>query len=141
MYKFIIDSNLPTLNEYIDAERRGLHLAAAMKKRFTGICSQYSLGLPKRIQGCFDVIFKFYRSDNRHDSDNVFFGKKFILDGMVQSGVLPSDGRKMIRHNIDLIYLSPNKKNFVVVELIPIEKSPLESFSKTDVNPSVLTTK
>lgn len=138
MYIFIIDSNLPTLNEYIEAERKALHLASSLKKRFTEICARYALGLPKNIDGCYDVIFRFYRSDNRHDSDNVFFGKKFILDGLTQAGVLKSDGRKMIRHNLDLIYLSKSKKNYVVVELIPIEKSPLESFNTTGVQVTIL---
>lgn len=133
MYKFIIDSNLPTFNEYSDAERTNRYLAANMKKRFTEICSKYALNLPKNIPGRYDVFFRFYRANKEHDTDNIYFGKKFILDGLVKAGVIKTDGQSTVRWHLDLIFQSQNKKNFVVVLLFPTETSPLNVFDQIGV--------
>ena len=40
----------------------------------------------------------------RHDSDNIAFAKKFVLDGMVRAGLLENDSPKFVRHLADYIY-------------------------------------
>lgn len=40
--------------------------------------------------------FYWYEPNQRRDMDNVIFGQKFILDGLVKCGILPNDGWKQI---------------------------------------------
>jgi len=43
-----------------------------------------------------DVTCTWITKDLRKDPDNVSAGVKFILDGLVQAGILPDDRRKQI---------------------------------------------
>ena len=44
---FKIETELPTLNEYINAERTNKYIASAMKKKYTNICAMYARQIPK----------------------------------------------------------------------------------------------
>lgn len=63
-----------------------------------------------------------FESNIRRDPDNIFAGVKFILDGLVKSGVLENDGQKWIK-GIDH-ELGPVSKSRpgVLVELAPFFK-------------------
>lgn len=118
-FSFVIESKLPTLNEYILAERQNRYAGANMKKHATNTCSIYSLSLPKDLQGLFDISIHWVVENNRSDSDNIFMGIKWILDGMVKSGRLNGDGRKHIRnicHSIET-----GDKYSVTVTLIEVQ--------------------
>ena len=60
--------------------------------------------LPHGCAGCpkgqlampVDVTCTWITKDLRKDPDNVSAGVKFILDGLVQAGILPDDRRKQI---------------------------------------------
>ena len=120
--QFTINTELPTLNEYIKAERgtKGKYIAAKLKKNATESVAWFvqsqSVLLPKDT--LFDVVIDWYRKDKRHDSDNVFFGVKFILDGLVLSGKLENDNRKHIQniHN-NIITDRKSNANFCIVKI------------------------
>jgi 3-phenylpropionate/cinnamic acid dioxygenase small subunit len=97
---YIITKQLPTLNEYINAERTNRYKAAAMKKKATKICEQATIEISKLIdpKALYDVQINWQVINNRTDSDNLFFGCKFILDGLINSGALEDDNRKHIRN-------------------------------------------
>ena len=82
-----IQEQLTTLNEYINAERRNRYLAAKIKKQQTEICKSYFAKL-EPIDYPIRMIFNW--GIGRHDPDNVAFGKKFILDGMVNCKFIPN---------------------------------------------------
>lgn len=93
--KFTIPGELPDLNTYINAERSNRYMAAKIKKEST----QAVWWIAKRLQPIttkVKAIFTWITADERKDPDNVAFAKKFILDGLVQAGVLKNDGRKQI---------------------------------------------
>lgn len=114
MNRFLILSKLPTLNEYINVERLNRFAAASLKKKYTGICSESALTMPKLEDTLFDVQVNWFVLDNRSDADNVFFAIKFILDGAVESGRLKKDGRKNIRHIHHNIYTDKTYKVEVI---------------------------
>ncbi len=89
-----------SLNEYILAERSSKINGAKIKKQQTN--SVYYLTRSQKFKldhkYKYDIIFTWYKPDNRKDHDNICFAKKFILDGIVKAGVLPNDTPKYIRN-------------------------------------------
>lgn len=114
---YTITTKLPTLNEYINSERGSKYSGAALKKKFTYICAQCALIVKNKIDknGLYDLEITWNVTDNKVDSDNLFFAVKLILDGLVSCGALSGDGRKHIRHISHKIFTT--KKYLVNVEL------------------------
>lgn len=88
----------PSLNEYIRVERGNRYAANRMKQDWThrvaAVAWQDTTLEP--VEGRVRVRCTWYRKDKRTDPDNVAFGIKAILDGLVMAGVLVSDGWKQI---------------------------------------------
>lgn len=103
---YYIETVLPTLNQYIDAERANKYIASSLKKKFTKICSEYALAIKNKIDpnGLYDIYIIYNVEDNRTDSDNLYHGMKYVLDGLVVSGVLAKDGRKNVRHILNYVF-------------------------------------
>ena len=96
-YSFYIPFRLPSLNEYVLANRSNRYSGASMKKRYEDdirLCIR-SANLPK-ITGKVFVAFTWFEKTRRRDNDNVAFAKKFILDALVAEGVLIDDSCKYI---------------------------------------------
>lgn len=90
-----IKGKLPSLNEYIEAERTNRHIAAKMKRETDQlICWQ--IRRMKPITGKVRIKFVWYEETARRDPDNVAFAKKFILDAMQKAGKLKNDNAKWI---------------------------------------------
>ncbi len=89
--KLIINNGLPTLNEYIEAERSNKYAAAKMKKQATDTVAWLAKVIPKH-DGAIWVNFHWIEPNKRKDKDNVAFAKKFVFDGLVKSGVIRNDG-------------------------------------------------
>ena len=68
-------------------------------------------GVPKgQLKMPVDITCTWITKDLRKDPDNVSAGVKFILDGLVQAGILPDDRRKQIgsiTHKFDVDKLNP----------------------------------
>lgn len=93
------ECNIPTLNEYIDAERTNKYRAAQMKRAITQRIKWWTMQQTRaKVVGLHDVVLIWTRHDRRHDADNVYAGVKFILDGIVAAGTLAEDNRKCIRN-------------------------------------------
>jgi len=109
--RFTIPGRLPGLNEVINKARYNRFAGAKQKKDSTELCRFYVVAaklIP--IRGPVVVHFTWYEPNARRDCDNVATGAKFILDALVDSGVLAGDGRK---HVVGLSHLFPvpDKKN------------------------------
>lgn len=105
------------LNEYINTERRNKYAAAKIKDKLTNeVAFQCKLKRFEKPQGKVDMIFKWHVK-GRHDSDNIAFAKKFVLDGMVQAGLLENDSPKFVRHLSDYIYRDVEKLHCDYVEV------------------------
>jgi Holliday junction resolvase RusA-like endonuclease len=100
MIEITIEGKLPHLNEYIQKERSNRFMGAKLKKEATDLVTIQS----KRYAGKITeypvaVIMNWYIKPNRGkyaDPDNVGFGAKFVLDGLVHAGVLEDDTFKQI---------------------------------------------
>ena len=95
--KFDIEGRLPGLNEMIDAAKQGkgkYQPYAMMKEEYTTMVAWLAKKLPAYEKVV--LIITWYEPDRRRDPDNIMAGQKFILDGLVQAGVIPDDSQKYI---------------------------------------------
>lgn len=97
IYKFTIPGRLPSLNEYIDAERASKYKAAKMKKQAEELIS-WSLKTGKKVKfkAPVTIHYLWVERDKRRDKDNIAFAKKFIQDALVKAKILENDGWKQI---------------------------------------------
>jgi Holliday junction resolvase RusA-like endonuclease len=96
LIKFTIPGELTDLNTYVDAERANKYAAANIKKINTDLVTYLTKKLTP-INIPVEVVITWVTKNEMKDPDNVAFAKKFILDGLVKSGVLKNDGRKQIK--------------------------------------------
>lgn len=97
-YRLIIPGRLPSLNEYIAAERSNRHKAAKMKADYGNIVSceiRRCLGR-MRIDGPVFMEYCWVEKNKRRDLDNITFGRKIVQDSLVQCGVLKDDGWRYV---------------------------------------------
>lgn len=114
-----IPGRFPSLNDYISAERRNKHIAAKIKRDETKRVSDLATS-PDMPTFSNPVMVRciWIEPNSRRDADNVAFAKKFILDGLVDAGVLIDDSRKYVVGFID-VFPEPDKNNpRVIVEII-----------------------
>lgn len=89
-----IDGKLPTLNEYIKAERGNKYAGAKLKKEATELVAWQVLG-EDEITEQVNIHIEWHTS-RKADHDNITFAKKFILDGLVKGGILKDDNPKHV---------------------------------------------
>ena len=116
-YRFEIDKRLMGLNEYTRLNRENKYKGNQAKQReqaYIMWCIKEQLGdlkLDKPVIGHFTWI----EENKRRDLDNICFAKKFILDALVNAGVLADDNRKIVTNFTDSFGYS--NKSRVIVEL------------------------
>lgn len=92
----ILRTKLLTLNEYIKIERAHRLAAAQEKKKLTNAIALECLDQTRvRFERKIECKLIFHTS-KRVDDDNLFFGAKFILDGMSKAGIIKTDGPKWV---------------------------------------------
>jgi Holliday junction resolvase RusA-like endonuclease len=74
--------------------------------------------MPKIEQYPVTIHFEWYRGNAKSDPDNVDFARKFILDGLVEAGILRNDTCREIRRLVADVYVSSQPR--VVVTIIPV---------------------
>lgn len=89
----IIHGRLSGLNEYTKACRSNRYVGAKMKKDNEEMIQLYikAQHIPK-FKGKVSLAFRWYEENMKRDIDNISFAKKFILDSLVQSSIIESDG-------------------------------------------------
>ena len=107
---------LPTLNEYINAERTNRYMAASIKKNTEHKLMLFIKGQTKEsfTEPVF-IKYRWVRKDARHDKDNIAFAKKFVQDALVKAGVLPNDGWKNIIGFTDEFELGEQNRLYVEI--------------------------
>ena len=94
----VIESRFPSLNVTIAAAKRHWSIYAKEKRRLT--LSVALLAKVQRIKPVERAVIRFtwYEANKRRDPDNISAaGKKPILDGLVEAGVLKDDGWSVIQ--------------------------------------------
>ena len=96
--KLVIPGELPSLNEYIRAERSIRYAASELKRTATARVAweARAQGLAP-VTGPVQVHYHWFLPNRRKDLDNVRFAAKFINDGLVEAGVLPDDSMRYIQ--------------------------------------------
>lgn len=112
-----ISYKFPSLNEYVDACRGNRYKAAKIKSDIQRDIAPFIKQLP-RFNCPVQVNFLWIEGNKKRDYDNVAFAKKFILDAMVQCGVLKDDNRKCVVAFSDTFEYG--KEFAVVVEVVPV---------------------
>lgn len=98
---FQIHMRLPGLNELIESNRRGWHNGARLKSDTdTAICwsirKAMQDGTCRKAAGPVRIHFTWHERNRKRDLDNIFSGKKFILDAMQRMDILEGDGQKYV---------------------------------------------
>ena len=89
--RFTIEGRLPSLNEYIRAERSGWQAANSMKHKFEKLVAGSAMGL-RKISGPVRIRYTFFEKDRRRDKDNVAgVAHKIVQDALVKAGILVND--------------------------------------------------
>lgn len=123
---FIIEGRLPSLNDYVNANRSHWSRGALLKKQVEEgimwqINSARATGKLHRTTEPSIITFEWHESDKRRDLDNIFSAKKYILDAMQKAGIIVNDNRRYIRGLEDTIY--DDDRDFVQVTIYPISQS------------------
>ena len=93
-HKITIPGELPDLNTIIEVAKQHYGQYAKLKKENTESVAWIAKKLPtmERIK----LTCRWYCKDKRKDKDGIATGIKFILDGLVEAGIIANDGWKQI---------------------------------------------
>lgn len=86
-----------------------------MKKDYQNMLFPYIYPLPKLKTPIF-LIFEWHEKTHKRDLDNIAFGKKFILDSLVQFGKIENDNIKNVKGFKDLFLY--DSQDFVKIEIL-----------------------
>lgn len=118
--KFLIRGRLSGLNEYTKACRGNAYGANNLKKANQEIVRN---ALQDALRHGFlhrmdkypvQLRIVWYEPNSRRDIDNITFAKKFILDAMVEMGVIKNDSQKYVSSMSDTVRID---KNFPRIEV------------------------
>lgn len=118
--EFVIPGELPDLNQIIKASKSHYMAYSTMKKKNTELVMWSSKGLPKIDHADFEITW--YCKNKHKDKDNITAGIKFILDGLVENGILPNDGWKEVGDIKHILKVDKNNPR-IEVKLWPTQKS------------------
>lgn len=100
----IIKGRFPSLNDYVSKERTNRFVAAKMKREETErvwwSCSQL-----KPVKEPVAIHFRWYEPNRRRDIDNIRFGAKFILDGLVNAEIISDDSQRYVKRLSDEVLI------------------------------------
>lgn len=113
--KIEIPLKLPSLNEIISANRANKYAGAEKKKQIETAIMWYLKLVREKITEPVTIHFTWYEKNQKRDKDNVASAKKFVLDALQKSGILPNDNNKYIAGFTDSFVYGENYK--VVVEI------------------------
>ena len=106
----VIPGELPDLNQIISASKDRWGSYSSLKKANTQRVAFCTKQATKRKYKRIDLEITWYCKDKRKDKDDITAGTKFILDGLVEAGIIQNDGWANvgeIRHKFDVDELEP----------------------------------
>ena len=118
--QFTVEGRLPGQNEMIASAKVGYRGGAysSKKKKLTKMVSWTAIAAKlKPVVGMCAIRFLWYEPNKRRDYDNIRAGAKYLLDGLVDSGIIEDDGWRCVTGLEDRFY-SDKENPRVVVEII-----------------------
>lgn len=105
MQRLVIHSQMPGLNELIDARiRQGMakgrkgarwNAYSDLKRHWMEVLIPLARAQLRPVVGPVRIKFFYFEPNRRRDPDNISAGaRKFILDALVHAGILANDGQK-----------------------------------------------
>lgn len=123
MSKLLIKGELPSLNEYIAADKTNRYVGGRMKRESTNLVKLTALNqkLPK-IEKLSDFNFIYYCKNRKKDKDNISAtARKFIFDGLVAANLLPNDGWDYVGDIYESFMVDPdNPRIEVFITEVPL---------------------
>ena len=118
---FEVEGRLDGLNEYTRACRSNRYAGAKAKEsnQVRVVKAIRDAGLNPMGHGIW-ITFTWIEPNARRDKDNVAFAKKFILDALVEAGVLVDDGWTWVEGFTDKFMVNAQHPR-VIVELEEVE--------------------
>jgi len=118
---FTIHAKLPSLNQVICKDRGNKFAGAVYKKDTEKVISRYiqlalKTGELKPVSEPCIIRIDWYEKTKRRDVDNIQSSQKFILDALVNNGILHDDGRKYVTQIYHHIFDSDKDKVSVTIE-------------------------
>ena len=92
-----IPGEFPTLNSVLAASKRHWSLYSTTKRQQTKKAAYLAKKSLTAVTGPVDLEFAWTTANKRMDPDNVSHGAKYVIDGLVQAGILADDSRKVVR--------------------------------------------
>ena len=125
MNTFEIPFRLPSYNEYIRECRTNKYKGAKFKKEVErGIIYAIEQAVSNKelqsIEKPCEIYIDWYEENKRRDVDNIQSGQKFILDALVQCGILKNDSRKYVKNIHHKVF--DNKGNsYIMVHIVDVD--------------------
>lgn len=114
--KFVIDGRITGYNQYIDKCRRNPYQANKTKQSIQEIIQwdikAQRVGKPTSYP--VEVYINWYEPNDKRDVDNIQSGQKFILDALVNVGILENDSRKYVSQIHHMVYTDRDKPRIEV---------------------------
>lgn len=119
--KFTIEGRLPCLNDIIAEAKKGrgsYQPYAEMKRGYTDLVSWEAREMPK-FDGEVEIEITWYEPNLRRDIDGISAGSKFILDGLVQAGIIKDDSQKYVK-KLSNVFKLDRKNPRIEVEVLGV---------------------
>lgn len=117
MRRIILKGSFIDLNEYINIERMNKFAAAQVKKDETNrVAMELKINKYRKIKKPVFLKFSWFVKNKRKDKDNIAFATKFILDGMVEAGILENDGWDYVVGFSHRFFLSKDERVEIGIE-------------------------
>lgn len=114
--KFEIPFRLPSLNDYIKECRNNKYGAATYKKQIENNILWVLKNVKQKVHEPITVNFIWYEGNYKRDKDNVCSAKKYILDALQKSSILPNDNNRYILGFTDSFVYNQGNKVIVILE-------------------------
>lgn len=121
--KFIIDEQLPSLNEYINKCRENPYSANCFKRKTENSISLYIVKAVRlgELKSFGDtpctISYTWYEAKANRDVDNIQSAQKFISDSLVKNKIITNDSQKYVKQTFHKVVRSDRGKTYVTVEL------------------------
>lgn len=129
---FFIPGPLPGLNDMIDAAKEMGHVRRYSRRQYNGyatlkqqwgkLCTlaieqakRRPLTKLTQMTTPVEIIFVWSEEARRRDLDNIRTGAKFVLDALVKSEILKSDGWKQVRALRDEFLVDKHRPGVTVI--------------------------
>ena len=117
MISFTIKGSLAGLNEFIAANRQHRIKGNRLKRNNTDIVKAaiYEEGLKGyKCREPVGINFYWYEKNQKRDKDNIASAKKYILDAMIETGLIKNDGWKNVAGFKDRFYIDKDDPRVLV---------------------------